>query len=369
MKEERKAMMLSIGYGRGHEAAAQALAQEMRARGWGAEVIDVCAAARPRMFRITQSFYRECVRCMPWVWGIAYSQIDVTDWSRMLSMPGIAGSSAYLRDLLRREKPQLVVCTYPLYAYILDRLAREEGMDIPYAVVVTDALHVNSAWVRTRAPLICMPDTAGMRYAREELGVDAARLRVTGFPVRREFRPDAARRAPGEGGECLRVVYGAHARLHRVCADISALLAHLPGIQITLLGEEREQSIRKRLGAAAERIIFHRGGAGSLAQPLSRAHFYIGKAGAATVFEAYAAQTPVLVNYTLPGQEEGNQQMLIDDGAGRRVESAEELVQTIDKMLRHGATGWKQMVQNMRAAGRCDGAARTCDTLEKHFFG
>ncbi len=361
--------MLSIGYGRGHEAVAQALAQEMRTRGWVAEVRDVCAEARPRMFRVTQSFYRECVRRLPWAWGIAYAQIDATDWSRMLCVPGIAGSLAYLRRLLQQEKPQLIVCTYPLYAYMLDKLTREEGLRIPYAVVVTDALRVNSAWVRARAPLICMPDDESQRYACEELGVEASRLCATGFPVRREFRPDVTRCVPEPGNGELRIVYGAHARLHRVCADVTALLSHRPGIRITLLGEEREACIRRMLGELGKRVTFHCGGLGSLAVPLSRAHFYIGKAGASTVFEAYAVQTPVLVNYTLPGQEEGNQQMLIDDGVGRRVESTDELVQTIDGLLQHGAAGWRQMVQNMRAAGRRDGAARTCDTLESRFFG
>lgn len=369
MNEERKALMLSIGYGRGHEAVARALAQEMRTRGWVAEVRDVCAEARPRMFRMTRSFYRECVRRLPWVWGIAYAQIDATDWSRMLGLPGIAGSLAYLRRLLQQEKPRLIVCTYPLYAYMLDKLVREEGLRIPYAVVVTDALHVNSAWVRTQVPLICMPDDESRRYACEELGVDAARLCTTGFPVLRDFHPDASRCVPSSGGDDLRIVYGAHARSHRVCADVSALLSRWSRLQITLLGEGRETSIRKLLGGAGERVTFHCGGTGSLAAPLSRAHFYIGKAGASTVFEAYAVQTPVLVNYTLPGQEEGNRQMLIDDGAGRQVDSAEELVQTIDRMLQHGATGWQQMVQNMRTAGRRNGAARTCDTLETRFFG
>ncbi len=365
MREERKALLLSIGYGRGHDAAAKALAQEMESRGWQVRVSDPCAEARPRLFRCTQAVYRACVRRLPWIWGVAYAQIDATDWSRMLHLPGIEGSMRRLQAMLSAEPPRLIVCTYPLYAYMLDAMTQCGELNIPYAVVVTDAFHVNSAWVRTKAPLICLPDEVSCARVHERYGVAEQRLCITGFPVRREFVPFAARTAPGEDGRGLRVVYGAHARLRQVCADVQGMLATWPDMEITLLAEEREARLRRILGESAGRVHFFGGAGESIAEPLRRAHFYIGKAGAATVFEAYATRTPVLVNYPLPGQEEGNQQLLLTDGAGVRIGSTSELLHTMRHLLEHGAAGWQGMVRAMRLRAREDGASRTINALER----
>ncbi len=368
MREERNVLLLSIGYGRGHEAAAEALVQEMESRGWRARVSDPCAEAKPHLFRCTQMIYRACVRRLPWAWGIAYAQIDATDWARMLHLPGIAGGMRRLRDMLRSEKTELIVCTYPLYAYMLDAMTQRGELNTPYAVVVTDAIHVNSAWVRTKAPLICLPDEESRAGVHERFGIEEERLCATGFPVRREFTPCAARCAPGEDGQGLRVVYGAHARPERVCADVRGMLEAWPGMQVTLLAEERETRLRNMLGDADGRICYFGGGGESIAEPLRQAHFYIGKAGAATVFEAYATETPVLVNYPMPGQEEGNQQLLITDGAGARIDSTAELLSTIARLLEHGAAGWRDMVHAMHVSARGNGAARTVEALQERFF-
>ena len=368
MRVERKVLLLSIGYGRGHEAAARALAQEMQARDWQTLVVDPCAEARPSIFRCTQVIYRMCVRRLPWAWGIAYAQIDATDWSRMLHLPGIASTMQWLRNELRRTRPDLIVCTYPLYAYMLDALAQRGELHIPYAVVVTDALHVNSAWVRTQAPLICLPDAESCAHVRSRFGVPASRLCTTGFPVRSEFMPCADRTVPGRDGQELRVVDGAHALLGRVCADVRAILAAWPEVQLTLLAEEREARLRAMLGSIGSQVHFFGNSGQNIAEPLRRAHFYIGKAGAATVFEAYATHTPVIVNYALPGQEEGNQQLLLNDGAGVRVDSTAELIQTMTQLLARGAAGWQRMVHAMNVSDRGHGAASTVDALQIRFF-
>ncbi len=368
MREERNVLLLSIGYGRGHETAAEALVQEMESRGWRARVSDPCAEARPHLFRCTQMIYRACVRRLPWAWGIAYAQIDATNWARMLHLPGIASGMRRLRDMLRSGETQLIVCTYPLYAYMLDAMTQRGELSTPYAVVVTDALHVNSAWIRTKAPLICLPDEESHARVHARFGVAEERLCTTGFPVRREFTPCPDRCAPGEGGQGLRVVYGAHARPERVCADVRGMLTAWPGMHVTLLAEERETRLRSMLGDASGRVHYFGGGGESIAEPLRRAHFYIGKAGAATVFEAYATETPVLVNYPLPGQEEGNQQLLLTDGAGVQINSTSELLETMARLLEHGALGWQNMVYAMRRSARGNGAARTVDAFQKRFF-
>lgn len=367
MNSERKALMLSAGYGRGHHAAARALAQELTARGWSTATADVCAATRPGAFRLTQAFYQACTRHAPWLWGSLYQQLDSADWARLIHTPLLAACTRHLAALLEQEQPSLVVCTYPLFAYMLDSLSQAGAWQAPYAVVVTDALAITRAWVQSHAPLICLPDAESMAVVQEQFALPSERLAVTGFPVRTEFCPGEHRPVPGPGGEGLHIVYGVHAPMARVVADTHALLQSYHGLQLTLVADDRAARLQP-LAQRYEGRLRICSAEQDMAPLLHSAHLYIGKAGAASVFEAYAAEVPVIVNYALPGQEEGNLRLLLQDGAGCLASSTAELLHTLGALLAGSAEGWQRMREAMRAAQRTGGAARTADALERRFF-
>lgn len=368
MKKKRKALLLSAGYGRGHHSAAKALGEELERRGWQARVADLCAETSPRLFRATQAFYSACVKYAPWIWGMVYARIEHAELAALLRLPGIAGSMEALRRRLRQEKPQLIVCTYPLYAYMLDAFAREGWLRTPYAVVVTDALAISRPWLHTQAPLICLPDAYSLARVQERYALPAERLAAPGFPVRALFRRAAgaeSRPLPGAQGEGLHIVYGAYAPLSRVRADAEALQAAWPKMRLSVLPAERS---REKLRALLSGFPGARVCEEDPAELLHAAHFYVGKAGASTLFEAYAAETPVIINYALPGQEQGNLELLELDGAGRYAESPAELVRLLSHLLAGGAAGWKRACRAMRQADRAQGAARIADALEGRFF-
>ena len=58
---------------------------------------------------------------------------------------------------------------------------------------------------------------------------------------------------------------------------------------------------------------------------LAASHVVVGKAGGATVHEVLASARPMLVNFLLPGQEEGNARLLEKLGGGRHVPEARAL--------------------------------------------
>ena len=373
MGNGQKILLLSIGYGRGHHSAAQALAEEMQRRGWRTEILDACAEACPSLFKFTRAFYRTCVRRLPWLWGLVYAQIDSANWARLLSLPGIYRSMQHLREKLQNDPQQLVVCTYPLYAYMLDAFSREGWFHTPYAVVVTAALNVNSAWAQSQAPLICLPESSSKALLAQRFAIPPSRLVASGFPVRSAFSPVSHLPTPGTNGEGLHIMYGAHAPLSRVRDDLLALVNTYPCCHITVLAEEREPRLRRLLEPVVSKsgtssIEFYGKNGADPAIPLRSAHLYIGKAGASTVFEAYSTLTPALINYVLPGQEEGNLRLLLQDGAGMLVNSTEELLSILNRLLAHNAAGLARMRRATKLASRSGGAGDTAKALLSHFF-
>ncbi|MBR1979015.1 MAG: hypothetical protein IJ985_05890 [Akkermansia sp.] len=367
MARQRKALILSVGYGEGHHAAAHAMREEWESRGWRCRVEDVCQKATPAAFRLTQRFYQFCVRRLPWLWGVTYAQTETPNWAETLRFPIVSKSLEYLASLIESENPDIVICTYPLFAYMLDALKEKGKLSAPYVVIVTDALEISRPWMRTKAPLVCVPDALSRKLVLERYGLPEQRVVAAGFPVKRAFAAHPTRGIPNENN--LKIIYGAYAPTRRVCRDIRTILAGIPGSAITLIAGTRKNKLCRYLipeQLSGRLHIIERTDA--MHRLFLDSHLYIGKAGAATMFEAYAAGIPMVVNYALPGQEQGNLELLLSDGAGVYAESTQDLLSALHALLMNGSAGWLRMHADMKRAARAGAAPRIADEVERRFF-
>lgn len=362
----RRLLLLSVGYGQGHHSAAAAIAEQYGAEGWNCRTVDVCAAAHPAAFRLSQSFYHFCVRKAPWLWGITYSLTDTANWARMVRSVCFCSLLDYLKRLLRDWNPALIICTYPLFAYMLDELRRRGNVIPPYALVVTDAREISRPWMRSLSSLVMLPDAGSASMVMNRYALDSEIVKVTGFPVRPEFKPASLRRVPDEGN--LHILYGAYRQTQGVINDIAAMLSAFPGLHLVVLAGARSRYLQHVFAeeCASGRLVIM-AATNQMHLLLQKSHFYIGKAGAATMFECYSTEVPVLINYTLPGQEQGNLELLLEDGAGYHVESTAHLVATLNKLLQDEASGWKLLCASMKTARRSGGAKCVVETIRSKF--
>lgn len=363
---QRKCLICSVGYGQGHHAAAAALAEAFTDRGYLCRVCDPCAMAKPATFALTQAFYRFCVRRAPWLWGVTYAQTDTANWRKALQWPLLGAVKHRLEQLLTEEEPDVVLCTYPLYAYMLDALHAEGKFHGCYALVVTDALEISRPWLQSGAPLVVVPEAASARKVCSQFGLSPELVLPLGFPVRRAFR---AREIAAPTPQNLRIVFGAYRSTRSMVYSVRALGAAYPAAHITLVAGDRARRFQKLLRQETARgQVEVLASTERMAELLAASHLYIGKTGAATMFECYALRVPLLVNFALPGQEQGNWELLQRDGAGRFAESPADLVSAVQSLLADGAAEWQRRRAAMASAGYDGAAERIVHAVERRFF-
>jgi processive 1,2-diacylglycerol beta-glucosyltransferase len=90
-------------------------------------------------------------------------------------------------------------------------------------------------------------------------------------------------------------------------------------------------------------------------------HLIIGKAGGATVQEAIAAGCPMIVNQVIPGQEEGNAQLIRDLQLGAIAESSREMVTCVEQAFAHEALRWRDWRANVGKLSKPDAALRIAE--------
>jgi processive 1,2-diacylglycerol beta-glucosyltransferase len=83
------------------------------------------------------------------------------------------------------------------------------------------------------------------------------------------------------------------------------------------------------------------------------------KAGGAILHEVLAARIPAVIDYVVPGQEEGNAEMLLSRNCAYRTTTAKETGESVAKVLADGGKIGQQMRDNMLSISVPDAAIRT----------
>ena len=85
---------------------------------------------------------------------------------------------------------------------------------------------------------------------------------------------------------------------------------------------------------------------------LTSHHLVITKAGGATIQEAIAARTPVLISQVVPGQEEGNARLIVENDCGQLAPDPDSIVEALDDAFTNGGALLEKWTQNVSKLSR-----------------
>jgi processive 1,2-diacylglycerol beta-glucosyltransferase len=131
-------------------------------------------------------------------------------------------------------------------------------------------------------------------------------------------------------------------------------LLKLTDIDFTVTAGRDEALIQRlrEIAKAANRDVEILGWTDRMPELVMSHHLLIGKAGGATVQEAIAACTPMLITQVVPGQEEGNARLLFENGCGALCSTPHALASTIQRLFSGDASEWRIWEQNIRRLSR-----------------
>jgi processive 1,2-diacylglycerol beta-glucosyltransferase len=352
-------LILTAGFGEGHNAAARALAAACEiAHGPGsARVVDAFALAAPRLNAFTRRSYLSLINRAPGAWRATYAWVDRSrHFPCLLTL--LRGELRVLARIVANDAPAAICSTYPLYAFLLDRLARRGVLRAPHFSVVTDSISINSLWWRAGGAGWFLPNEDSADVLRRA-GVDATRLHVLGFPVTPFFSAHAAEFTPPDlrAGQPPRVLLLVNSGTQHAIETARALLAHDDWDLTCAVG--RDEALRRefeRLAAQRTRPATILGWTDQIPRLLMTHHVVISKAGGATTQEAIAARCPMIVSQVVPGQEEGNYELLRRHRVGARAETPAAIVAALENAFADGGRVWREWRHALAPLARPDAA-------------
>ena len=179
--------------------------------------------------------------------------------------------------------------------------------------------------------------------------------------VIRDTPPDL-RRSPLPSAEAPalsapRILYIINSGTHHAEETARRLLAETAWEITIAVG--RDESLRRKLtplAAGRARPAHILGWTDQIPHLLMTHHVVISKAGGATTQEAIAARCPMILNQVVPGQEEGNYELLRRHHAGALAETPDAVLATLHEAFANHAAGWRRWREALATLTRNDAA-------------
>jgi len=358
----KKVLILSAAVGAGHLRAAEALEKAFDQTNAAREVknIDVLEYTNPLFRRLYGKAYLEMVNTMPEVLGWMYDSLD-KPWEnerRRLALDRL--NTQPLINLLKREKPDLAVCTHFLPAEIISWLKAKKKIDFRQAIVVTD-FDAHAMWLchNYEQYFVALDET---KAHLSKIGIPAEKITVSGIPIDPVFAETKDKTAMREkfGLDKNRLTILVSAGGFGV-GNVEHLLEALADLQTPAqivavcgrneeLKEKLEKLARERLNN--EKVVFKPiGFTREMDEYMSAADLIVGKPGGLTTSEALAKGLIFVVVNPIPGQEERNSDHLLEKGCAVKCNNLPVLAYKIDELVSDPAR-FAAMRENVRKMAR-----------------
>src|SRR5215472_12268395 len=322
-----RVLIVTASYGSGHNVAARCLAAAFEREKVQVTVVDhFRELVHPLFDRSSRALYHAVLRRAPFLWGLGYAFADWMASDSVLTLGVTRLGTRQLGALLERLAPDLVVTVHATPAVAISTLARLGARVPPHTTVVTDFVAHSELIAR---------------------GIPSERILVTGVPVRPDFSqpvaPAAAREALGLSTRAPVVLamagsQGELGRLPDVARTLAAMRRPLQGLVVAGHDARLKATLTRLTEDTTIRTL---GYVGDVRRLMAAADVLVTKAGGMTLAEAMAAETPLLLYGSLPGQERRNERFAARAGialvARRHAELTPLLERTLDEpdLLEH----------------------------------
>lgn len=343
----KKILILTAGYGEGHNSAARGISSGLArvAPEASVEMHDLFIEAYGVLNEAVRKGYLALINRWPTSWGYVYRWLEnKKDYAGDFRKFGRL--KRHLAALLDRLQPSVIVSVFPAYPYLLAEIGGTKP-DCKNVVVITDSITINAIWYRCAPDYFLVPNEESAEVMRRA-GVPPSSTRVFGFPVNPVFADLATEVLPPSPRRKL--LYVINPPSLRAVELVGRLLEL--DIDLTVTVGRNEKLQRAVADVANGRPVEIFGWTDQLPRLFRRSDLIIGKAGGATVQEAIAAACPMILNHIVSGQEEGNARLIVQTNSGAIALAPDMVVAEIERAFADQGKQWRIWKENISRMSR-----------------
>lgn len=298
-------------------------------------MVDIFLEVAPFPLDHLPQLYPKMVR-IPEAWKLGYRLSDGGRRSHLLTSSAWPYVRKSVQRLVDQHSCDLIVSVHPLAnAPVLRALSRRH---IPYITVVTDLVTTHSLWFHPQVDLCLVPTQQAFKRGISR-GIPPERMRLVGLPVASRFYQPTGdsqtlrKKLSWPGERPIVLLMGGGEGMGPIVRTACAISTHCPQVSLVIVsGHNRE--LKSQLEQITWPIpTFIYGFVREIHEFMHASDVLITKAGPGTISEALNANLPMILYSRLPGQEDGNVDYIVSEGAGVWAPRPDKIVASLQEWL------------------------------------
>lgn len=335
----KKLLILTASTGEGHNQAAKTIEQEFLQKGYECQRVDMFKSTHRSMDVLMADGYRILASSLPRMYGKLYRQCDTANFNSLIARRVLKVTELRLHKIIHRMNPDLIIATHPFAVPVVGNMKAKGRCTQPFVQVVTD-FKAHYAYIDRHVDAYI---TAGefTKHTLIKRGIPEHKIFPYGIPVKKEFIQTAqapkAPPAPGERFEVL--IMGGSMGLKPIKHVVRAMADNPRDIRMTVVcGNNKvlKSSLEKRFESYMESgRMAVLGFVSNIPELMRNSHIIVTKPGGLTSSEAINLSVPMLIPFSIPGQEQENTDFLVNAGMALSVNGSEDINDKLNHLMDH----------------------------------
>ncbi|MBF0484757.1 MAG: hypothetical protein HQL25_08655 [Candidatus Omnitrophica bacterium] len=325
----------------GHRQATVAIQNSLKALDPSVETpaINGFGYTYPILEKMVNQAYMSVIKTAPQLWDYLYDNPKFFKRSQYIKKLVYKSSNAKLERLFKRHNPDVVVCTQAFPCGMVADYKRRHNLDFKIVGVLTD-FAPHSYWINEGVDYYIVPS----QDAKERFivkGVPAESIKVFGIPVKHKFaekhdRGEIIKKLGLDPKVPMVLVMGGGQGLGPMKKIVKSLGTMDTDVEVVVLAGKNKKVVNnvKKLAKKTGKKIVPMGFMKNVDEYMDAASIIITKPGGITTAECLVKGLPMAIVDPLPGQEMRNTDFLIKNGIAIRVDSARDIGEEIELLLR-----------------------------------
>ena len=318
-----KGLIFSITAGQGHNQTAKVLSDYLNASGVECSYMDVFEYINPLLSESVSKLYLMSSKNMPQIYGGGYRMCEKRDAGANHMLPKMTNAflAKRLLKLVRKEKPDVIICTHVFAALLVTYLTGHIDILTHTIGIVTD-FTIHPYWEDTNLDYYV---TASELLTNQGVkkGIPEYKFKPFGIPIdpkfsRRKDKKEARKELGLEDKDTVLVMSGSMG-FGNVLEEIKELdRLNLDYQIVTICGNNKK--LKSQIDKLEmKKTIYNYGYVNNVDIFMDAADCIVTKPGGLTTSEALAKGLPMIMNNPVPGQEDRNVEFLLNAGAAMKV--------------------------------------------------
>jgi UDP-N-acetylglucosamine:LPS N-acetylglucosamine transferase len=367
--KKKKVVILYAKEGKGHLAATLAIKGALEKYyndKVDVEIVDLFRCVNKNYGRTLEGAYNKSIKYMPSAYKAFFELSDqkwLVKFFNQLNYPIIW---APMKKVINME-PDILVSTFPMWDYITARIWKKKKKTSKYITVITDSIAIHTAWMIADADFRIVPNEDTAKVLMDN-GVDPENIKIFGFPVDLTFNEKIEK-------EKIIKSLGLNPKLFTVLlfATVGNNKQNVSIFEKTINGNRdynvicvtgRNHTIMPKIKHfEKERNVKIMGWVDNVPELMKTSDLIITKAGGATVMECVAAKKPMIITQIIPGQEEGNAELVNNHGLGVTLEKGKKGINKIPEHISEIRNNYKKYKAALEKQSKPDSAVKLADFI------